>query len=193
MIENLKSQFAICQQQATLMANYECHAMIDLVSNLLFKGFVVKMHEKDGVECHETFFKRKRGVVYAKNRQCSLRPLVDEEGWEMYPLEYQDWWADIIVDHMLTCVSVFRYRNLEAHEIVIWDNVHGLSNDLYYIPPATIMQSKDTSNTTQPTLKELALLSLINTYGFHVLQELEYTLDKETIKTAKKSVEWWVE
>jgi hypothetical protein len=135
----------------------------------------------------------RQGVVFAKNRKCSLRPLTDEDGWEIYPLEFQDWWGDIIVDQMLTHISIIRYKNVLEDENVIWNNVDGFSVHLYYIPPYTLTQRrKQTTVCKLQTLKELAVLTLINKNGFEVIQELEYTLDKETIKTARKPIEWWV-
>lgn len=175
-----------------IITDYECDRMVELVSHLLKKGFIVKLCEQDGVAQHKTFFKMRQGVVFAKNRKCSFRQHIDEDGWEIYPLEFQDWWGDIIVDQMLTQVSIIRYKNVLEDENIIWSNVDGFSVLLYYIPPYTLMRYRNQTTCKFQTLKELAVLTFINNNGYQAIQDLEYILDKETTKTARKSIEWWV-
>lgn len=173
------------------MDAYDWDTMIDFVHTLLFKGFVVKLHEEfDDKTIKITMFKKKNNRVFAKERTCLPKPAVDAEGWEIEPLEFQDWWVDIIVDGFLKQVSVVRYEN-EEH--IVWNAIEGFSQTTYYIPPSSLVKCKvkDCVN-KQLSLKQITILTLRDDVGFNALSCLNYMLDAETQRTAKSSVEWWV-
>jgi len=167
---------------------YDCDLMIDFVECLLSKGFVVKLHEESehkGV-CN-TFFKKRGNRVFAKGRNCIPKPEINDDGWELEPLEFQDWWVDIIVDGLMTEISVCRY---DVEEHVVWETHEGFRKQTYLIPPSSLTRCKERQ--VNLSLKELAILSLMDTVGLNGLREIEFMLDNETLKTAKSSVEWWV-
>lgn len=175
-----------------MMAEGDCNQMIDLVSDLLSKGFIVKLCEElENKRVQETLFKKKHGYVYAKGRNCRLKPIINNDGWEKDPLEFDDWWIDIIVDGLLKEVSVLRY---DHDEHIIWNNIDGFIKKAHKIPPSTLIINcnADTRNDKQLTLKELSVLALRNSMGFQSILDIEYMLDTHTIKTAKSSVVWWV-
>lgn len=170
------------------MANDD-NIVIDFVSCLLSKGFIVKLQEdfERGIR-QETMFRKRNGSVFAKGRTCLPKPIVDDDGWEIEPLQFQDWWVDIIVDGFLTKISVIRY---DTDEYEVWCAVKGFAFNTYYQPPSSLTSCKVRPK-QEFSLKELAILTLRDAVGFKGIVALEYMLDKETVKTAKASVEWWI-
>lgn len=169
------------------MASYDHEMMINFVDDLLSKGFVVSLHETFTDRVQQTLFRKRCGHVFAKNRKCFPKPVVDGDGWEVNPLEFQDWWVDIIVDDYLTNVSVIRYH---VDEQEVWNVERGFKRTMYHIPPLSISLCKATPKPL--SLKELSVLALRDIVGFNSLTTIEYMLDKTTTKTAKSSLEWWV-
>jgi hypothetical protein len=170
------------------MSCYDCDLIIDFVECLLSKGFVVKLQEEsEQIGVLSTFFKKGRDRVFAKGRKCIPKPEVNNDGWEVEPLEFQDWWVDIIVDGLMTKISVCRY---DAEEHVVWDTHEGFRKQKHLIPPSSITRCKERQ--TNLSLKELAIISLRDTVGLNGISDIEFMLDTETLKTAKSSVEWWV-
>jgi hypothetical protein len=174
-------------------AKYNNRTMIGFVSQLLSLGFIVKLTEHDENKVmQETMFKRRQGQVFAKGRKIIPQPCVDEYGWELRPLSFEDWWVDIIVDGLLTQVSVIRYSWQPAEEnIVVWDvDKSFLMKKPYHTPPSNITSCKKRPKAA--TLKELAVLCAIDNLGTQILTDIQHTLDNQTLKTAKASIEWWV-
>ena len=173
------------------MATYDVDDVINFVSYLMSKGLIVKLNEvfddeHNGQRVQETMFKQKNGLVFAKGRNCIPKPEQDTEGWELHPLEFEDWWVDIIVDGFLSKITIIRYGNQEH---CVWSVAQGFAKSGCFIPPSTIKIGSRQQGAV--SLKELSILALRDLHGFAVVEELEYALDKETLQAAKASMVWW--
>lgn len=177
------------------MADYDCEQIIDFVSQLLSKGLVVKLVEQYGENSiQHTMFKKIKGKIYVKGRKCCLKGKTTYDGWEINPLEFQDWWVDIIVDGMLVQILINRYMSIpKSEEEVVWTANSGyvLKTKAFHIPPSTLNKFDD-KITQALTLKDLAILSLRHEHGYDALQELFYCFDNAMINTARSPLVWWI-
>ncbi len=177
------------------MAEYDCERIIDFVAVLLSKGLIVILVEQYSENNYrETMFKQIKGKVYVKGRKCCPKPETTYDGWELNPLEFQDWWADIIVDGMLVHISINRYKSISTYDDqVVWTARTGFvsKSRVYHNAPLTL--DKFESKLPQLlTLKELAILTLRHEHGCESLKDLFHCFDKTTLNTLRTPLVWWI-
>lgn len=178
------------------MVDYDCEHIIEFVSHLLSKGLVVTLVEQHDENIQHTMFRQVKGKIYVKGRKCFPKPKTTYDGWELNPLEFQDWWVDIIVDGMLVQILINRYISVPTNEEeIVWTVKSGChsTTEVLHIPPSTLNKCNNKLANLQPlTLKELAILSLRNEHGYDSLKYLFDCFDKQMINAASSPLVWWI-
>jgi hypothetical protein len=181
------------------------------VSKLLNKGITLKFYELVLIEyCDDkgefsiteqrtnTYFKMISGKVYVKNRKVKYMNQTTKDGWEIHPLEFQDWWVDIIVDGNLEMITFLHFH--DEKESTMWSKENGIVEFSYLCPPPgldfaiiqRLTQQSIQSSSNLLTLKELVVLTYRDNFGKSAIDELEYTFDSQMMKAAYTPYVWWV-
>lgn len=165
-------------------------SLVHNVDYLFDKGVVLKFYEKNG---KNTMFKKKGGVVFVKGRNIRPTPRVDNDGWEVKPLDFQDWWVDILVDGLCTYITIV--RQLAQDEVLVWLPKTGYFNwKAHLLPPPTITYCNNNGDekSSQCSLRIIALKTVEEQFGHkHVEDVLSHTFDKEMTKAFNRPCVWW--
>jgi hypothetical protein len=165
--------------------------IVQNVEHLFNKGVTLKFHEK----CDKsTMFKKRRGNVFVKGRDIRPKQAVDSDGWELKPLEFQDWWVDILVDGLCTYISIVREHTND--EVLVWrSSSKFFNNRAHLLPPPTLtycVRSGYNERLSQKTLKIMALKVLEEEVGHNIVEDiLLHTFDTEMTKAFKNPCAWW--
>lgn len=166
--------------------------IVQKIENLLDKGVILKFQEEQG---KITFFKKRKGAVFVKGRDIKPKPKIDCDGWEIKPLEFQDWWVDILIDGL--CIYVFIVREHSADEVIVWDSQASYFNSrAHLLPPPSIMSCSHHANKDvyhNISLQIMALKVTEEEYGHkHVQDTIYHLFDKDMIIAFNEPRVWWI-
>ena len=179
--------------------------LISQVSTILKKGIVIKFSELNPDNCTgiptNTYFRQTSGKVYVKNRNVKLVKPTTKDGWEIDPLEFEDWWVDIIVDGNLEHISYLHYFDGKEH--ILWSRKNRINLFGYLSPPpgvekCTLLQLSQPMSCLIPhsqnnfTLKEMAVIAFRDHFGKCEIDKLNYMFDSQMIKATYRPYVWWV-
>lgn len=144
-------------------------------------------------------FRVKSGNVYCRGGSVTYsRPVTDEDGWEIEPLENPfHFFEDLLDNGCVQEVYVFHEDTHEHHSIPIWDAVNGWlpkREIIKCIVSPSFLKKSDTEVVHKPvlSLKVLAGLVTLDVIGPMCMREIEYCLDKETCQGVLKPSSWWI-